>query len=285
MKTLTPLAFAFAAVSAAAPLRAQTVVIDFDGLPGQPPPFFEGASVLPAFLIDDEYLALGVRFWSAGRGLALCAPSNPVSAPNTVTATKPGPLISYIEAAEASFWSGSTPAVVDSVSIRLTGSSSPSALDAYDCAGQLLGSAQGGGSQTLSVAFPGRIRRIEIRQGPMAFDDFTFSGLALAPLTSSAITPGTAGTTNTVEVTCATPGSQVLLVVGTAPGSTPVPGCSGLVLDMASPFVIASAKAGATEKAALRFRVPMSAAGLTLYAQALELDSCRASALTAHAFP
>ena len=165
---------------AAAPARAQ-VTINFDDRPGLTGSFEEGRPVPPQFVIDDEYAALGVRFTSAGGGVALCAGSNPVSPPNTVTATGPGPVISYSHPVFATFHFGDTPGVVDRVSLTFTSSTQPSALDAFDVNGALLGSATGGASATLTLTFEDRIHRVQVRQGPMAFDNFTFAGLQAVP--------------------------------------------------------------------------------------------------------
>jgi hypothetical protein len=164
----------------AAPARA-LVTINFDDQPGMPPPFEEGRPVPAQFLIDDEYAAFGVLFTSAGGGIARSAPSNAVSPPNTAAATGPGPVLSYSHPVFATFQLGDTPAVADHVSLALTNSSQPSALDAFDVNGALLGTAMGGASATLSLTFEDRIHSIRIRQGPMAFDNFTFDGLQAVP--------------------------------------------------------------------------------------------------------
>lgn len=164
----------------AIPGIAQTVVIDFDDLPGSSGPFSDGTPVLDQFLIDDEYAALGVRFDSGGGGLSLSAPSNPVSAPNSVGATQAGPALSYAEPVEATFELLGGAAIVDSVSLTLTNSSSSSTLEAYDLNSLLLGVDVGAASATLTVNFPGLIHRVVLRQGPMAFDDFSFTNLMTA---------------------------------------------------------------------------------------------------------
>jgi hypothetical protein len=159
---------------------AQTVIIDFDDSPGSAGPFSEGTPVLDQYLIDDEYAALGVRFDSGGGGLSLSAPSNPVSAPNTVGATQPGPALSYTMPVEATFELLGGAAIVDSVSLTLTNSSASSSLEAYDLNGLLLGGDVGAASAVLTVDFPGLIHRVVLRQGPMAFDDFSFTNLTTA---------------------------------------------------------------------------------------------------------
>lgn len=169
---------------------ASGVIINFDDRPGMMTFLGEGTPVPPEFLIDDEYLAQGVRFNSGGGGLALAASSNPVSMPNTVNATRPGPVVSYLADCEATFWVGLEPGRVDSVSITLTSTSSSSSLLAFDPNGTLLGQSSGAASATLSVTFPGQIHRVVIQQGPMAFDNFTFEGLVPAPSSLGAFAVG-----------------------------------------------------------------------------------------------
>jgi hypothetical protein len=190
---------------------AQTV-IDFDDATGQLPPFSTGQPVRPAAMIDGQYLPLGVLFDSGGGGLARCVASNPVSVPNTVASTQPGPVISYTVPSDSSFWLGDHPAVVDYVQLTLSDTSSSSTLEAFDFQGNLLGTSSGGASATLRVDAPGEIHFARVQQGPMAFDDFTFDGLQ--PITALAVTPprpGRAGTANTLVVTGAQPFEPLLL--------------------------------------------------------------------------
>ncbi|MFM9994254.1 MAG: hypothetical protein ACKVU4_00475 [Phycisphaerales bacterium] len=160
---------------------AGATVINFDDRPGLPPPFSLSAPVAPQFIVDDEYELLGVLFSSTGGGIAIVAPGNPVSTPNTATATGPGPVLSETHDVTATFMIGTTPATVDLVSITLSNSSSLSTFQAFALNGTLLGQTTGGASATLTVSFPGLIHRVVIKQGPMAFDDFTFEGLIPAP--------------------------------------------------------------------------------------------------------
>jgi len=203
------LALAFLPLSA----TAQTV-IDFDDLPGLVPASGFGPNTPAAAdrMIDSEYFDLGVLFESGGGGLFRAAPTNPVSPPNCVTATKPGPVISYSVPARATFWFGDRPGVVDFVQVALTDTSFPSELEAYDFEGNLLGRATGGASAVLRVDAPGAIRSVLVQQGPMGFDDFTFDGLA--PLSALAVTPllpGHAGSTSRWIATGATAGEPLLL--------------------------------------------------------------------------
>ena len=166
--------------------QAAPIVINFDDRPGQSAPFGEGVAVPLRFLVHDEYLSLGVRFDSAGGGICILAPINPVSRPNIAGAAGPGPVISYTHPMEASFWVNNLPGVVDFVSITLTNSSRTSSFRAFDINGTLLDSATGGASATLTVRSPGAIHSVRIEQGPMGFDNFTFDGLveAIVPVGS-----------------------------------------------------------------------------------------------------
>lgn len=195
------------------PAAAQTV-IDFDDQPGWKPGtgFIEGIPVRPGALVTTEYLSSGVLFDAPGGGLARSAPSNPVSAPNTVAATTPGHLLTYLIPADASFWFGDAPATVDYVQLTLTGSSSLSTLEVFDFQGTLLGTSSGGASAMLRVDAPGAIHSARIQQGPMAFDDFIFDGLTpIGAFAVSAPQPGRTGALNTIVVTGAAPHEPVLL--------------------------------------------------------------------------
>src|SRR5262249_53121467 len=83
-------------IAAAAVTRtADGTLIDFDDRPGYPGPLFQGDVIPPEFVIDDEYLDRGVLFDSAGGGIFIAAPSNPVSPPNTVGGLGIGSVIDY----------------------------------------------------------------------------------------------------------------------------------------------------------------------------------------------
>jgi hypothetical protein len=168
------------------------VVVNFDDRPGMPPPFGEGTPIAPQFLINSQYSAMGVFFNSGGGGIALTEPANPVSPPNCVSATAPGPVLTYAANAfaTATFSLGGNPAVVSTASLTLTGTSSTSLLQAFSFNGQLLGSVSGGASATLTVSFPGQIHSVRLSQGPFAFDDFTFSPPVVVPEPCSLIFTG-----------------------------------------------------------------------------------------------
>ncbi len=97
------------------------------------------------------------------------------------------------------------------------------------------------------------------------------------PIQISSLTPGRAGTINTLTITEATPGAQVNLLLGWRRGSTPVPGCPGLVLPMSSPISLGAVTADAQGEATLHLWVPGSVAGSQVATAAVELDGCRMS--------
>ena len=230
------------------PASAQTVV-DFDEHPGQSGTFFGGQPVRPVAIVDSQYLFLGVLFDSGGGGLVRAAGSNPVSPPNVVASTEPGPVVSYSVPSDSSFWFGDWPAVVDYVQLTLTDSTSPSTLEAFDFNGNLLGTSSGGASATLRVDAPGAIHFARVQQGPMAFDDFTFDGLQ--PIAALAVTPprpGRAGTTNTLVVTGAQPFEPLLLWIDIGGGE---------------PAIVAKVADGSGE-AQHTFNIPAALSGLPL---------------------
>jgi hypothetical protein len=169
---------------------ANAVLINFDDRPGLTGGFAQGTPVPPEYLISTQYEGLGVRFGSGGGGVALCAPSNPVSPPNTVSATGPGPVISFTMPVTAAFFISGDGAVVDSVSLTLTNSSGghgPIVLTAYGVDGSVLGSdSTQSPSVTLHVGAAGQIHQVVLSGQSFAFDNFQFEGLSV-PCPSAAV--------------------------------------------------------------------------------------------------
>ncbi len=161
---------------------ASTTIIDFDDRPGGPPTPDSGFSIIePQFIISDEYAGIGVLFDSGGGGVHLSAASNPVSSPNLVSATAPGPRAGIGNPIFATFSLGTYDAVVDFVSIDLSDSShSGTTLSVFDINNVLLGTDAGGASATLQFAENSSIHSIRV-DGVFAFDNFTFSGLQPVP--------------------------------------------------------------------------------------------------------
>ena len=156
-------------------------------------------------------------------------------------------------------------AVVRAVSVSLTSTSQSSALEAFDCFGQLVDVSVGGASSTLSVQ-AAQIRSVTVQQGPMAFDDFTFGGLRPAAPRLAAPTPGAAGATNTFTVGCAPEDHPFLFLVGLAPGPSSFGGCHGLTLGLQRPrpLGVGSSDQRARRRAETAGGDPGAALGLAL---------------------
>lgn len=190
MRTGTALLFGVAAAVGAGQSHAGTITIDFDDRDGMPVPYSVGMPIPYEFIVTDAYSSLGVVFSSAGDGISLSASNNPISFPNVATPTGPGPVIDFHQPVEASFWVGSDPAVVDSVSLTLTSTSSPTTLLAFNTAGGLLGTTTGRSLEVMEIEFPGAIHSVRITEGPFAFDDFSFSGLVPEPTSLALVVAG-----------------------------------------------------------------------------------------------
>jgi len=96
------------------------------------------------------------------------------------------------------------------------------------------------------------------------FGDLDGRGLALL-----SPTPGAAGETNHLSTVCGTPDTPVYFIYGLHEGSTGVPGCAGLSVDIADPLIAGSATADDTGFADLTRFVPIFAQGQTIYLQAV----------------
>ncbi|TAH34529.1 MAG: hypothetical protein EYC70_16475 [Planctomycetota bacterium] len=145
------------------------------------------------------------------------------------------------------------------------------------CAVAGLGDLDGDGSSELLVGAYG-----DDRAGPEAgsvtvysCDDFVLSG----PF------PGLAGAGNTLIVNGATPFQPVVFAFGTQLGSTGVPGCGILSLNIRPVQRAQVVDADASGTAALPFFVPASKSGTAALFQVAELGACRVSNLVAHVFP
>ncbi len=96
--------------------------------------------------------------------------------------------------------------------------------------------------------------------------------------------PGNSGRSNDFYSIGAVPGDAIYFVYGFAAGSTPVPGCSGLVVDIASPKIVGSPVADAHGVALLSSNVPPAAAGVTILIQAVDPAACVVSNLIRYTF-
>lgn len=113
----------------------------------------------------------------------------------------------------------------------------------------------------------GRVRAYEAVQAALAT-----SGLHLdAPLTPFA------GQINTFTASGAQPGARVYLAYSNATGSTNVPGCPGLSLDLRSARLAGSDIADADGMAYISRMVPAGVVGQTTYLQATQTSNCTKS--------
>jgi len=96
-------------------------------------------------------------------------------------------------------------------------------------------------------------------------------------MTNNGLAPAIAGQSGTLWANGATPGDKVYFVYGFKAGSTNVPGCGGLTVDIAKPTIIGSPVADANGVAQLTVAIPSQASGVTILTQAVDLDACMVS--------
>lgn len=97
--------------------------------------------------------------------------------------------------------------------------------------------------------------------------------------------PGPAGNLTNFTASSATPGATTFFLLGSGPGSVPVPGCPGVTVNIGAGLtVLGSAVANPQGEAEISFNVGASASGVTALFQAVELSSCRVSNLVVHTF-
>ncbi|MCE9595614.1 MAG: hypothetical protein K8S98_15610 [Planctomycetes bacterium] len=102
--------------------------------------------------------------------------------------------------------------------------------------------------------------------------------LTPANLTASALTPGTAGSVNTLQVSGATPGALAILAADADDpldrGYATIEGCGSMGLAMKAPRVVASAPVDATGHATLTWKVPSSLTGVSMRVQVFQKSEC-----------
>lgn len=96
--------------------------------------------------------------------------------------------------------------------------------------------------------------------------------------------PGIAGQNNTFQVDGATGYGPVILVWGTAAGSTAIPGCSSTSFGIQSAQIGGQVNASSTGTALFNVNVPSSASGLPVLYQALDTTRCLVSDVKAFTF-
>lgn len=96
--------------------------------------------------------------------------------------------------------------------------------------------------------------------------------------------PGLAGESNRLIASGATPGENILFVFARSSGSTEIPGCPGLFVDMHRPSALGSSIADENGIASVRAIVPIDARNRTFLFNAAELSSCQISPVIQHQF-
>ena len=99
----------------------------------------------------------------------------------------------------------------------------------------------------------------------------------------SGLVPPAAGRTDRCFGLGFPPGATVHLVGSLQAGSTAVPGCAGLVVDLAAPTVVATPTADADGRLEVALSPPASLAGATVHLQAVDLAACVVSDPVTHA--
>ncbi len=113
--------------------------------------------------------------------------------------------------------------------------------------------------------------------------DGTVSGMSALVIvqgdgvTINGLAPAISGQKSTLWANGATPNNKVYFVYGLKAGSTNVPGCGNIKVDIARPKIIGSPRADADGVAQITVPIPASASGLTVLTQAIDLNGCLAS--------
>lgn len=97
--------------------------------------------------------------------------------------------------------------------------------------------------------------------------------------------PGIAGRSNSFQAAGAAPGNVVYFVYGFATGSTGVPGCPGLRIEIAGPRIATQAAADAQGNASVNIGVPGAASGRAIVLQAVDHAGCEVSNVVRYRFP
>lgn len=97
--------------------------------------------------------------------------------------------------------------------------------------------------------------------------------------------PGAAGVSNTLTAREADPGARVYFVYSFNAGSTQVPNCPGVELELNRPVIVGSAIADGNGTAQVARFVPGAASGRTIHLQAVDVTNCRTSNHVVYQFP
>ena len=110
------------------------------------------------------------------------------------------------------------------------------------------------------------------------------AGVGPDPLDLTDPWPGEAGGMNLFDVSGALAGEEVFLLYG-RPGSTSVPGCTGVELSLSRIRVLGSGPADSLGNVSFDIDIPAEASGRTGYFQAVGIESCIVSDASATDFP
>lgn len=144
------------------------------------------------------------------------------------------------------------------------------------------------GTQVRDLIFQGCVEFSgwdEDEHGHGSINVFNSLALASGELWTREPYPGTAGTTNGFKAAGGTPSATMTFYYGTATGSTSVPGCTGLDVDIDSAQVLGTATVGSNGAAKYFTTVPSGWSGLKVYLQCVEIANCRKSNLVEFTFP
>ncbi len=97
--------------------------------------------------------------------------------------------------------------------------------------------------------------------------------------------PGVAGRDNQLQAAGAAPGHVVYFVYGFSSGSTTVPSCPGLTIDIASPRIAAQSTADANGYVSKIINIPIVGSGRAIILQAIDRGACTVSNLVRYRFP
>lgn len=121
--------------------------------------------------------------------------------------------------------------------------------------------------------------------GPSAHGGAPGQGPGCNTIQLSGPFPGTPAAFNTLSIAGGTPGQTVYFVWGLAPGSTLVPGCGALCVDINAATPLGTDVVDASSFGDETFWVPAAASGVTVYFQAVHLAPvCCVSNLVVYTF-
>jgi len=96
--------------------------------------------------------------------------------------------------------------------------------------------------------------------------------------------PGIAGASSNFDLLHFEPFAQTMLLFSVSTGSTPVPGCPGLELNIANPRALSSTTVDVDGSGSFEVSIPSGAADRVGFFQAVDRENCEVTAVTAHRF-